>query len=164
MQALLVIDMQEDYIGNKRNQKRFPYNSECLIENINQRILWFVENDGIVIYIVNRFIYQGKKFKPQPVKGLSIVSSFVFEKRQADCFSVSSLLQCLKENLVDEVELVGVDGQYCVGMSALGAIRHNFSVRYNENCVGVRNGAKFTKMKNRLENAGVAFIYATKEH
>lgn len=86
MQALLVIDMQEDYIGNKRNQKRFRYNSECLIANINQRILWFVENDGLVIYIVNRFIYQGKKFKPQPVKGLSIVSSFVLKKDKRIAF------------------------------------------------------------------------------
>lgn len=158
MQALLVIDMQEDYIGNERNQKRFPYDSECLIENINQRILWFIEHDGLVIYIVNRFIYQSEKFKPQIVKGLSIVSSLFFEKRKANCFSIPSLLQCLNENLIDEVELVGIDGQYCVGMSALGAIKENFSVRYNENCVGVRNNTKFQKIKNKLENAGVTFI------
>lgn len=81
MQALLVIDMQEDYVGSERNQKRFPYNSECLIANINERIFWFVEHDGLVIYIVNRLVYQGKRFRPQLVKGLSIVSHLFFEKK-----------------------------------------------------------------------------------
>lgn len=61
-------------------------------------------------------------------------------------------------NSIDEIEFAGVDGQFCVGKSALGAIKCGFSVRYNENCVGVRNNSKFLKMKSRLDNAGVTFI------
>jgi len=38
MKALIVIDMQEEYVGQKRNKKRYPYDSEQLIKNINSRI------------------------------------------------------------------------------------------------------------------------------
>jgi len=38
MKALIVIDMQEEYVGQKRNKKRYPYDSEQLIKNINLRI------------------------------------------------------------------------------------------------------------------------------
>lgn len=112
----------------------------------------------MVIYVVNRFLYQNKEFQPQLVKGLSIVSDLIFQKERADCFSNPLFLQCLKEYAIDTVEFAGVDEQFCVGMSALGAAKHGFSVRYNTDCVGVRNHDKFQKMKDRLENVGVAFI------
>ena len=38
MKALLVIDVQEDYFGEKRNVRRFPYHSDILVPRINQRV------------------------------------------------------------------------------------------------------------------------------
>jgi nicotinamidase-related amidase len=55
MKALLVIDMQEDYVGEKRNEKRFPYHPEILIPRINQRISDFTSERNLVLYVMNRF-------------------------------------------------------------------------------------------------------------
>lgn len=38
MKALIVIDMQEEYFGQRRNQKKYPYDSEQLIQNINKPV------------------------------------------------------------------------------------------------------------------------------
>ena len=65
MKALLVIDVQENYVGEKRNTKRFPYHSENLLSHINQRIKDSTEEKCLVIYILNRFFYQSKRFTPQ---------------------------------------------------------------------------------------------------
>lgn len=62
MKALLVIDMQENYLG--KNAKSH-YDAEGLIQNINRRIAECQENKELIIYIVNRFFYQRKAFRPQ---------------------------------------------------------------------------------------------------
>ncbi|SPC35464.1 Nicotinamidase-like amidase (fragment) [Pseudolactococcus piscium] len=36
MKSLIVIDMQEDYVGSQRNQSKYPYQVDILIDNINQ--------------------------------------------------------------------------------------------------------------------------------
>ena len=64
----------------------------------------------------------------------------------------------MQENTVDEVEAVGIDGKFCVGMSALGAVKHGLTAIYNSDCVGVKNKAGFQKMKDRPEKAKVVFI------
>ena len=155
MKALLVIDMQENYLG--KNAKSH-YDAEGLIQNINRRIAECQEIKEIIIYIVNRFFYQRKAFRPQLADGLTAASELLFEKQHADCFSNPDLVRFLEENSVDEVEVVGIDGQFCVGMSALGAVKHGLTAIFNSECVGVKNKAGFQKMKDRLEKAKVIFI------
>lgn len=53
MKCLLVIDMQEDYVGNKRNKKRYPYDEKKLILNINKKISEYPAE--MVFYITNKF-------------------------------------------------------------------------------------------------------------
>ena len=56
MNALIVIDMQEDYVGQNRNKKRYPYISEQLVDNINLRIVDYKRNNDMVIH-VNNLLY-----------------------------------------------------------------------------------------------------------
>ncbi|BCN30852.1 cysteine hydrolase family protein [Anaeromicropila herbilytica] len=156
MKALLVIDMQEDYIGDIRNKKRFPYKSDILLPRINQRISEFTKEGNLVIYIVNRFFYQRRGYKPELVKGLNIVeASPVFIKNRANSFSNPKLLQYLQEKNINEVELVGVDGNYCVAATALDAKKNGLVVKFNHQCIGVANITKFKKILTRLENDGI---------
>lgn len=53
MKCLLVIDMQEDYVRNKRNKKRYPYDEKKLILNINKKISEYPAE--MVFYITNKF-------------------------------------------------------------------------------------------------------------
>ena len=102
MKALLVIDMQENYLG--KNAKSH-YDAEGLIQNINRRIAECQENKELIIYIVNRFFYQRKAFRPQLADGLTAASELLFEKQHADCFSNPDL-----------VRLTAIFNSECVGV------------------------------------------------
>lgn len=156
MRYLLVIDMQEDYVGTKRNKKLYPYDTEKLIYTINKRINEYPAES--VIYITNKFFWEFGKEQKELVKGLKIVSNNFFEKRNKSAFSNDKLLEYLKEMNVKSLELIGVDGNYCVGYTALDGIRKGFHIICNESCIGVRDVEKFRNMKLRLTKQLVQFI------
>lgn len=168
MKALLVIDMQEDYVGKARNKRRFPYDSEKLIKNINSKIHEYEKNNDLVIYIrnkkknslFNRIFYkygiEGTN-GVQLVKGLDIVSRYIFDKSMACCFTNTSLVTFLKENNISKIELTGIDGNACVGLSAIGGAILHFDVTILCNCTGIANPNKTDKMKSKLIKSGVKF-------
>lgn len=155
MKALLVIDMQEDYVGEKRNGKRFPYHPEILISRINQRIQDFNGEGDFVVYILNRFFYQSKKFAPQLVKGLNIVSDRIYIKNRASCFFNSELIRFLQENNITELEMVGVDGNYCAAASARAGIKNGFSVIFNQHCIEAAKADKLRKTIGSLQETNI---------
>lgn len=114
MKCLLVIDMQEDYVGDSRNVKMYPYKAKELIHSINDKILEYPNES--VIYIVNRFFWKIGGKPKKIVKELSAISNNVFEKRKASCFSNKKLLEYLQKINASELELAGVDGNYGVGV------------------------------------------------
>lgn len=156
MRALLVIDMQEDYVGESRDRKRFPYHPEILIPRINQRIQDFQSEGNLVVYILNRFFYQSRKYTPQLVRGISVVSDKTFVKNRISCFSNPELTRFLRENHVVELETVGVDGNYCVAASARAGVKKGFSVLFNQQCVEAAKADRFGKTVARLKAADVA--------
>lgn len=157
MKYLLVIDMQEDYLGETRNFKKYPYNKKELITNINARIAEYPSE--AVIYVTNKFFWEFGKNQKKLVDGLSIVSNSIFEKKRTSCFSNKSLLEYLLKINATELELVGVDGNYCVGISSLEGRNNQFIIYFNQTCIGIGNKKKFLKTKLKLEKAGVKIIY-----
>ncbi len=156
MKGLLVIDMQEDYVGAKRNKKRYPYDTQKLIVEINKRIEQY--SDETVIYIANKFFWEIEKAPKTYVNGLNIVSSNSYMKRKSSAFSNEELLKYLQKMNITSLELVGVDGNYCVANTALDGIKKGFAILFNEYCIGISNQAKFTKTKKTLLKKGVQFI------
>lgn len=155
MKALLVIDMQEDYVGEKRNVRRFPYDSETLIRRVNRRIE-DCENEGdVVVHILNRLFYQSKRFTPRVVEGLNVVSDLVFIKNRASCFSNSELVRLLHKSHVTGLEMVGVDGNLCVAASARAGVKNGFSVAFNQHCIEAAKKDQLRKTISGLQDAGV---------
>lgn len=155
MKYLLVIDMQEDYVGDSRNVKMYPYDSKKLIHSINDKIFEYPKES--VIYIVNRFFWEIGRKPKKLVNGLSVISDNVFEKRKVSCFSNKKLLDYLQKVNASELELVGVDGNYCVGASAIDGITNQYKILFNESLVGIGDYNKFKKTKKKLEKRGVIF-------
>lgn len=155
MKCLLVIDMQEDYVGDSRNVKMYPYKTNELIDSINEKILEYPNES--VIYIVNRFFWEIGRKPKRLVDGLSVISNNVFEKRKASCFSNKQLLEYLQVINARELELAGVDGNYCVGASAIDGITKQYKILFNESLIGIGNYGKFKKMRNKLKKMGVIF-------
>lgn len=86
---LLVIDMQSDYVAVGK-----AYHEE-LIAAVNDKIASYPSDR--VIYILNRFFWERKDRKNKFTTGLLLVSSHIFEKRRASCFTNPDLNDFLEE-------------------------------------------------------------------
>lgn len=102
-------------------------------------------------------VYEGTP-ESELVEGLHVVSDHVFVKYVGDAFSNPELRVFLKQNGVESVEIVGVDGGGCVVLTALGAIENGYHVAVNERAIGTtfeRSKAKYFK---KLRKLGAEFI------
>ena len=81
-----------------------------------------------------------------------LVSSRIFEKRRASCFTNPDL----EENGAKSIEFIGVDGNGCVKASVLAAIKENYQVSVDLSAVGVANQRKFQKTLHKWHSAGVS--------
>ncbi len=152
MKALIIIDMQEAYVGQSRNLKRHPYDADGLIKNINSKIADYKQRGDTVIYIKNK----GKLADVSGfVKGLDVASDLCFTKARASCFSNTELISYLEDYSISELELVGVDGNYCIGMSATQGANKGYRIYVALSCVGVGNQDRFQLTKDKMLKAGV---------
>ena len=151
--ALLVVDMQNFCVGANHSDY-FNYDNENLINSVNQVIAY---NEGnLVIYIQNILrreednpfapfeAYEGS-LEVELADGLLIVSEYIFKKYAADAFTNPELDAFLKEQNIECVEIIGVDGGGCVPFTAIGAIKAGYKVILNEDAIGT----KFEKNKNK---------------
>lgn len=163
--ALLVIDMQEVTVG-KNHAKYFQYETD-LMSTVNQVI---DENkDNLVVYIrnimktnlINKFApfqaYEGSK-EVELVPELHIISDDIFDKYTGDAFSNQLLVEFLKTNKVNKVEVIGVDGGGCVALTALGAIKNGFEVVVNTKAIGTMMEKKKEGYFKKLKQLGAEFM------
>lgn len=164
--ALLVIDMQNVCVG-KEHAEYFKYDNPQIIKAVNKAI---DENkDNLVIYIKNvmkkNFInklapfkaYEGTK-EVELVDELKKVSDNVFVKHEGNAFSNTELKAFLKKNSVDCIEVAGVDGGGCVGLTALGAVKEGYKVIVNQSAIGTMFDKNRDKYFEKLRSAGAEFI------
>ena len=140
---LLVVDMQSDYVAVGK-----AYHEE-LTAAVNDKIATYPSDR--VIYILNRFFWERKDRKKKFATGLLLVSSRIFEKRRASCFTNPDL----EENGAKSIEFIGVDGNGCVKASVLAAVKENYQVSVDLSAVGVANQKKFKKTLHKWHSVGV---------
>ncbi len=87
--------------------------------------------------------------------GLLLVSSRIFEKRRASCFTNPDLKDFLEGNAAKSLEFIGVDGNGCVKASILAAVKENYQVSVDLSAVGVANQKKFKKTLHKWHSVGV---------
>lgn len=130
------IDLQEDYVGEQRNKKRFCYkNTKGLIQSINQEIEKN-ENEGTtIIYIKHIF--------PE---------NFFFTK-------VMKLTnpEFVKEQGVDRVLICGIDEGGCVSATAWEANKLGFKVEVVSECVDTVFKRRTMNYRKKLQRAGVHY-------
>lgn len=164
--ALLVIDMQNVCVG-ENHAPYFKYDNAELIKAVNKVI---DENKGnSVIYIKNLMkknllnklapfhAYEGTE-EAELVSGLRIVSDNIFTKYAGNAFSNPALNDFLKNNQIECVEVVGVDGGGCVGLTALGAVKEGYKVIINQSAIGTMFEKNKNKYFQKLKTAGAEFV------
>lgn len=168
--ALLVMDAQEDFIGEQRDKEKFDYDDvDDLIKNINERISFYEENNCEVIYVVtvfpNNFFY--RKFAKYGISGsfgakidpkIKIVSENYFEKQTQNAFKNKNLVKFITEKNISHIELVGVDGSFCIARTAEGARKLNLNVKILKNSVGTAYPHKIDRVSKKLEQYGIVYI------
>ena len=163
--ALLVIDMQEVTVG-RNHADFFKYDNE-LLDRVNTVIS---NSDAAVVLYIKNLMKNNLINKLAPVKvfdntpeaelakDLLILSDFIFSKYTGDAFSNSEFSEFLKNNGIDTVELIGVDGGGCVALTALGACENSYKVILNTSAIGTMFDTKKDKYFNKLKMLGAEFV------
>ena len=164
--ALIVIDMQNDYLWDRRKEI-FSYDTVELVGNVNKVIHFYHDKGYDIIYIKHilpKFMWgvgfsikgtEGAEF----FNGLDIVSDLVFEKNHSDAYSSKVFREYMNEQKYSEVSICGLDECGCVGATAKGAVKTGVRVVMMENCIGRRfPDAKVQKMRKQLNLIGVNYI------
>lgn len=167
--ALIVVDMQNDYLWNRR-KKMFSYNTPELVNAVNSLISEFSERGDDVIYVGQVFpnIITNKWFIGFSIKGTSgaeiypdvdIVSDNYFEKNLPNSFTSRSFKSFVTTKEYSEITVCGLDLCGCVGATAKGAIKTGIAVKLSEAATGCRFGKeKANRMKKDLISLGVKII------
>ena len=129
--ALLVMELQNDYLWEKRKTK-FPYDTEKLISAANSAIDRCAAEGCDVIYLLqifpdtpsNHIIFDFSIAGTEGAalySGLHLVSEYRFEKNVADAFLDPAFAAFMAEQQYDEVWICGIDECGAVAATAKGA-------------------------------------------
>lgn len=153
--ALMVIDMQEDYIGERSRFQGYP---DLLIEMVNERIERAVREGISVIYIRNKGRKNRGAYVPDFVDGLILASEFRLEKDRVSAFANPELMELLKRLGVSAVEIIGIDGNSCVAATALDACRLGFAVMLPLKYIGVKDRQRFQRTRDKLVRCDIRVL------
>lgn len=153
--ALIVIDMQKDYIGEESRHNYYP---NTLIDKVNERIAIANNNGQMIIYVKNKGKRKKEIYISDFVKGLSIASNFIIEKGKASMFDDDIFFELLKNKDICKIETIGIDGNCCVVSSALDAMKLGFSVIFPLEYIGIKDKQRFIKTKEKLIKANVEIV------
>jgi len=92
------------------------------------------------------------EFSPE----LQILSTAIFCKEKASIFSNESIIIWLKDNKITEIEIIGVDGNSYVAISAIEVHKRGYDVILPCRYIGIKNKKdKFLEKKEELRKTGI---------
>jgi nicotinamidase-related amidase len=168
--ALLVIDMQIDYIGKDGKFTIENSQIENLIGITNIIIDEYYNNNYKVIYLRN--IFRENDFRNRfrnyaAIEGssgteidprINIVSEYIFNKYTPTAFSNMDFEIFLVENQINELFLCGVMADQCVYETAISAHNKGYIVNYFSNAVGSSSVKNIENAIRKLDKRGVNII------
>ena len=166
--ALIVIDMQNDYLYEKRKSK-FAYNTAELTAAVNELIHQYDENGSDVIYIcyiiqnlpTNRLLFGFSIAGTEGAElfgGLDIVSEYCFDKLFGDALSNRNLRELIQQKGYETLHLCGLDECGCVTSTALGAAKRGIKAEIIRKGTATVYPEKVAKARKKLDKAGVKYI------
>ena len=167
--ALVVVDMQRDYLCRER-KPMFSYDTDKLVNSVNEAIAEYSGMGYDIIYIKQVFqnIITNKWFIGFTLKdtpgaelydGVNVVSDYSFEKYFPDTFSSKEFRAHVKHQGYSEMVLCGLDECGCVGATAKGAVKAGLKTYMLTDSIGRRfPDVKVKKMREQLGKIGVTYI------
>lgn len=150
-QALLVMDVQADFTGERARMPVDPGEAEQMMGHLNALIDKAPQKGWVVIYIRNVFskgdrianLFRnnaavtgspGVDFDPR----LNVVNQNIFRKNQPDAFSNRNFERFLARQRINELYITGVFADQCVFWTAKGALNRGYKVNYLSDCVAAK--------------------------
>lgn len=167
--ALIVIDMQNDYLYEKRKDI-FSYNTAEITASVNELIHQYQDNSCDVIYIrhiiqdfpINRLLFGFSIAGTEGAElfsGLDVVSDYCFDKFVGDALSNKKLRELIQEKGYETLYLCGLDECGCVTSTALGAVKRGINVKIiRKGTATVFSPKKVAKAHEKLNKAGIEYI------
>ena len=167
--ALIVIDMQNDYLWEKR-KPRFHYDTAALVSAVNGLIRRYRDDGQDVIYIrhliqnlpTNRLLFGYSLAGTEGAAlygGLEVVSELCFYKYVGDALTNQALRQRIAGEGYETLHLCGLDECGCVTATALGAAKRGLKAEIlRSGTATVFDGNKVRAAHEKLRRAGIGFI------
>lgn len=162
-QALLIIDVQNDYFPN---QKMELAKADIAVENINKLEDKFLHDGNPIIYIQHIKNVQNADFFGVGTFGAELHQklkfndkSIIIEKHYPNSFFETNLLQQLKKLQVDQLVITGMMTHMCVDSTTRAAKEFNF----NPILIGDATATKdlsFSDRKISAEKVQLSFLSA----
>jgi nicotinamidase-related amidase len=170
-QALLVVDIQNDFTGQQARMPIERLQANEIIANINKLVEKAQLLELLVVYIGNEF----SLFDPLNIfrnfaairgsegakldSALVVINKNYFPKRIGDAFSNPELIAFLKRNSIDEILVAGVYAEACILQTLKGALRNGFHVKVLADGVGTRSHKKRQICFGKYSNMGAEVIF-----
>jgi nicotinamidase-related amidase len=168
--VLLVMDMQEDFLGENA---KMPINKEqipAITAVVNSLIDEFERNGQQIIYIKSEFpkIAIGNNIRHHAaivgspgteIYGkIRISGKVIFSKKKPNAFSNPEFEKYLVENQVSQLVITGVYADQCVLDTALGALDRKYQVKFVRNGVGSSSEEAVNKACEKVKKRGAEVI------
>lgn len=164
--AILIMDVQKDFVGESARMPVAKHQIEPMLDAINSVIQTPSEHTE-VIYIVNHFeksSWISNFFRRYAaMKGtegaqlddrLLVVNEQIFVKKVSDAFSNPDMERFLTDKQVDEIVFTGLYAEGCVYYTACSAIKRGYRVTLLKDAIVGANDAKREKALRKLEKQG----------
>ena len=167
-QALLVVDIQEDYTGAAAVR---PYKDrETLVSSANVLISEAEKRKIPVVYVEN--VIDHPVFKPM-MKGLNApdapgtktdarilkaVDSITLTKNRSDAFGNPGLDKFLCSKKINELFVCGLDGAYCVKSTAIGGLNRGYRVTVIPEAVASESGYTREELLSLWKQSGIEVL------
>lgn len=166
--ALLVIEMQNDFLWEKRKQK-FPYNTEKLVSAVNSEIQKARAEGNDVICLTqifpdtptNHLVFGFCIEQTEGVKlygGLDAADARVFEKNTADPYLSEDFAAFVQAQGYEQFLLCGIDEYGSISGAAKAIVQHGAAAVILKNAVATRFPVgKLIPVRRELQSLGVTY-------
>lgn len=167
--ALLVMELQNDYLWEKRKAK-FPYDTKALIGAVNDAIARYRAAGSDILYLLqifpdmpsNRIIFDFSITGTEGAalySGLDVVSDYLFEKNVADAFLDPAFAAFAAERGYTDIAVCGIDECGAVSATARGARNTGADVTILKDATASRFPLnKLAPLRAELKALGIRYL------
>jgi nicotinamidase-related amidase len=169
--ALLVLDMQNDFIGKNAKMPVLDKQVEPLIDVINKLENDNYKNGNYIVYIRNVFSKNdiGNLFRHnaaiENTDGINIdyrimqYSQSIYNKNQPDAFSNKAFESFLINNHINDLVICGVFADQCVYWTSVSALNRGYKVTYIENGVAASSQRNIDNAIEAIAKKGAQIVH-----